>query len=95
MPYKNPADRNYKKEYLEQRKRGEQPARTERERARRKLDREGVNRKGKDIAHRKALIDGGSNKDGIRLESPHQNRSYARKSDHKPKSAYDKHFRRK
>ena len=49
-------------------------------RARRKLDAEGVSRKGKDVAHVKALSKGGSNKDGIRLEAPSKNRSFARKS---------------
>jgi hypothetical protein len=78
-----------------QKKRGENPARDERQRARRKLDAEGVSRKGKDVAHRKALSEGGSNKDGYRLESVHANRAYARRSDHKPKSATDSHFRKK
>jgi hypothetical protein len=53
----------------------------ERQRARRKLDKEGVARKGKDVAHVKALSKGGSNSDGVRLESPHKNRSFKRKSD--------------
>jgi hypothetical protein len=94
MPYVN-KPRPYKHEYQMQKKRGELPARMERQRARRKLDAEGVNRKGKDVAHRKALIDGGSNRDGVRLESVHANRAYARRSDHKPKSAVDPHFRKR
>jgi len=53
----------------------------ERQRARRKLDAKGVDRTGKDVAHVKALSKGGSNKDGVRLESPSKNRSFARKSD--------------
>jgi len=52
----------------------------ERQRARRKLDKEGVDRTGKDVAHVKALSKGGSNKDGVRLESPSKNRSFKRKS---------------
>lgn len=81
MPYKNPkADRPYKKEYIKQKQRGEFPARLERQRARRKLDSQSVDRKGKDVAHVKALSKGGSNRDGVRLESPHKNRSFARKS---------------
>jgi len=79
MPYVT-KPRPYKKEYEQQKARGEHENRMERQRARRKLDAEGVSRKGKDVAHVKALSKGGSNKDGIRLESPHKNRSFARKS---------------
>jgi len=95
MPYKNPADRNYKHDYAEQKKRKENPARAERQRARRALDAKGVDRRGMDVAHRKAISEGGSNKDGVQLESAHANRAYARRSDHKPKSATDPHFKRK
>lgn len=81
MAYKNKADRPYKKEYQQQVARGEHENRMERQRARRKLDAKGVDRAGKDVAHVKALSKGGSNKDGVRLESPHKNRSFKRKSD--------------
>jgi hypothetical protein len=64
-------------------KRGEHEARMERQRARRKLDKEGVSRKGKDVAHVKALSKGGSNKDGLRVESVSANRSFKRNSQHK------------
>jgi len=78
MPYtKTP--RPYKQEYQKQLERGEHENRMERQRARRKLDAKGVNRKGKDVAHVKALSKGGSNKDGVRLESPSKNRSFPRK----------------
>jgi len=80
MPYVNKA-RPYKKEYEQQQDRDELPNRMERQRARRKLDAKGVDRTGKDVAHVKALSKGGSNKDGVRLESPSKNRSFARKSD--------------
>jgi len=80
MPYVN-KPRPYKKEYEQQKDRGELPNRMERQRARRKLDTEGVSRKGKDVAHVKALSKGGSNKDGVRLEAPSKNRSFKRKSD--------------
>ena len=80
MPYVNKA-RPYKKEYKQQVARGEHEDRMERQRARRKLDKKGVSRKGKDVAHVKALSKGGSNKDGVRLESPHKNRSFKRNSD--------------
>ena len=80
MPYtKKP--RPYKHEYDMEIKRGEHEARMERQRARRKLDKEGVARKGKDVAHVKALSKGGSNKDGITLQTPAKNRSFKRKSD--------------
>jgi len=79
MPYTNKA-RPYKKEYQQQLERGEHEDRMERQRARRKLDKKGVDRTGKDVAHVKALSKGGSNKDGVRLESPSKNRSFPRKS---------------
>ena len=79
MPYVNKA-RPYKKEYQQQLDRGEHENRMERQRARRKLDAKGINRKGKDVAHVKALSKGGSNADGVRLESPSKNRSFKRKS---------------
>jgi hypothetical protein len=78
MPYKV---RPYKKEYQQQLARGEHGDRMERQRARREMDKKGVSRKGKDVAHVKALSKGGSNKDGVRLESPHKNRSFKRKPD--------------
>ena len=79
MPYVNKA-RPYKKEYQQQKERSEHPDRMERQRARRSYDKKGVSRKGKDIAHVKALSKGGSNSDGTRLESPSKNRSFRRKS---------------
>lgn len=81
MPYKNPEDRPYKREYKLQKARGEHEDRMERQRARRAYDKKGVNRKGKDIAHVKALSKGGSNKTGTRLETPSKNRSFRRNSD--------------
>jgi hypothetical protein len=80
MPYVN-KPRPYKKEYEQQKERGELPNRMERQRARRKLDKEGVDRTGKDVAHVKALSKGGSNKNGVKLQSPHKNRSFARNPD--------------
>jgi hypothetical protein len=62
-------------------KRGEHDKRMERQRARRKMDAKGVSRKGKDVAHVKALSKGGNNKDGVRLEAPSKNRSFKRNSD--------------
>jgi hypothetical protein len=79
MPYVK-KKRPYKKEYEQQLERGEHENRMERQRARRELDKKGVDRTGKDVAHVKALSKGGSNKDGVRLESPSKNRSFKRKS---------------
>lgn len=79
MPYVNKA-RPYKKEYKQQVERGENPDRMERQRARRSYDAKGISRKGKDVAHVKALSKGGSNRDGTRLEAPSKNRSFRRKS---------------
>jgi len=79
MPYVN-KPRPYAKEYQQQKERGEHENRMERQRARRKLDAEGVDRKGKDVAHVKALSKGGSNSDGLRVESASKNRSFKRNS---------------
>jgi hypothetical protein len=79
MPYtKKP--RPYKKEFEQQKERGEHENRMERQRARRELDKKGVSRAGKDVAHKKALSKGGSNGDGVKLEAPSKNRSFPRKS---------------
>ena len=80
MPYVNKA-RPYKKEYKQQVERGEHENRMERQRARRALDKKGVSRKGKDVAHKKALSKGGSNADGYQLQSPSKNRSCRRNKD--------------
>jgi hypothetical protein len=83
MPYVN-KPRPYKKEYQQQKARGEQKARRERERARDAVDKNGVDknkngkadkREGKDISHNKALSRGGSNKDGYKIETRAKNRS--------------------
>jgi len=86
MPYVN-KPRPYKKEYQQQKARDEHSNRMERQRARRAVDKDGKDlngngkadmREGKDIAHKKALSKGGSNKDGYRIESPSTNRSFKR-----------------
>ena len=83
MPYVN-KKRPYKKEYQQQKARGEHENRMERQRARRAIDKEGVDknkngkadkREGKDVSHKKALSRGGSNKDGVKIESRSKNRS--------------------
>ena len=91
MPYVN-KPRPYKKEYQQQLARGEADERKERERARALIDKKSKDangngkadiREGKDVAHVKALSKGGSNKDGLRVESASTNRSYRRGSNHK------------
>lgn len=74
MPYVN-KKRPYKKEYQQQKARGEHGDRMERQRARRAMDKKGVDRSGKDVSHNKALSKGGSNKDGYKLESRSKNRA--------------------
>lgn len=83
MPYKN-KPRPYKKEYEQQKERGEHADRMERQRARRAVDKTGADknkngkadkREGKDISHNKMLSKGGTNKDGYKIESSSKNRS--------------------
>jgi hypothetical protein len=88
MPYtKSP--RPYKHEYQMQKKREEHPDRMERQRARRAIDKNGADRngngkadrrEGKDVAHKKALSKGGTNKDGYTIQSAKRNRSFKRTS---------------
>ncbi len=89
MPYVN-KPRPYKHEYQMQKKREEHPDRMERQRARRAVDKTGADkngngkadrREGKDIAHKKALSKGGTNKDGYTIQSVRKNRSFRRNSD--------------
>jgi len=88
MPYKNPEDRPYKREYQKQKARGEDEARLERQRARAAFDKKNGKsaRKGKDLSHKKDLARGGSNKDGVRLESPSNNRARGGKISKPPKA---------
>lgn len=76
MPYVN-KKRPYKKEYQQQKARGEDGARLERQRARAAFDKKHgkAARKGKDISHNKPLARGGTNKDGYKLESSSTNRA--------------------
>jgi hypothetical protein len=88
MPYVN-KPRPYEKEYQQEKSRGEHERRMERQRARRSLDKKLPDgngngkadaREGKDVAHVKALDKGGSNKDGLRIQSAAKNRSFKRDS---------------
>jgi len=76
--------RPYKKEYQQQKARGETDERSERQRARRKMDKTGKDankngkadkREGKDVAHKKALSKGGKNKDGVTVQNRKKNRA--------------------
>lgn len=59
----------------------------ERQKARRAMDANGVNRAGKDIDHKRPLSKGGTNaSSNLRLVSPSTNRSFTRNSDGSVKS---------
>ena len=82
MPYKNPKDRKKQKPDKKGTKAFEN--RMERQKARRKIDKTGKDankngvadkREGKDVSHKKPLSKGGSNKDGVKVESRTKNRS--------------------
>ena len=103
MPYVN-KPRPYKKEYQQQKARGEHADRMERQRARRKIDKDGKDangngkadaREGKDVAHVRALSKGGSNADGVHIESAARNRSFSRSSSGALKSETSKRERKK
>jgi hypothetical protein len=75
--------RPYDKEYAQYQGTEEQKKkRAQRNKARREAIREGKVSKGdgKDVAHVKAFDKGGSNKDGVRIESASKNRSFKRDS---------------
>jgi hypothetical protein len=88
MPYVN-KPRPYKREYEEYQGTPEQiKKRAARNKARATLAKEGRVHKGdgKDVDHKTPLSKGGSTgKENLRVQSTHDNRSYARRSDHKPK----------
>lgn len=103
MPYVN-KPRPYKKEYEQQLARGEGRARLERQRAREQFDQKNADRdkdgtadarEGKDLAHRVALSKGGTNKQGVKVESVSGNRSFKRNSAHKVVSEVSKREKKK
>ena len=51
-------------------------------------------REGKDVAHTKALSKGGSNGDGLRIQTATANRSFRRNSNHKVVSEVSKKERK-
>lgn len=105
MPYVN-KPRPYKKEYQQQKARGEHENRMERQRARREVDKKHKDdprdkdktaeiREGKDIAHKKAMDKGGKNKDGYYITTPAKNRSFKRDSKSNLVSEVSKRERKK
>ncbi len=104
MAYKT-KPRPYKKEYEQQKKRtAEHERRMERQRARRKIDKEGKDangngvadkREGKDVSHKRALSKGGKNKDGVTIQSKSKNRSFKRSSTRKLVSETSKREKKK
>lgn len=91
MPRVPPEKRDYTRErMLEKKKPGAFNRRMERQKARRALDKKGIDRSGMDVAHVKSLARGGSNSDGVKLESPKKNRTFARLSSGKPRNKFDK-----
>ena len=84
MPYKNKADRKYVNAEKYEDSPEQVKNRMARNRARYKLMKEGKVHKGdgKDVAHVKAFDKGGTNKDGVRIESASKNRSFKRDSKH-------------
>lgn len=103
MPYVN-KPRPYAKEYQQQKARGEHERRMERQRGRRSIDKTGADangngkadrREGRDVAHVRALDKGGSNKDGLRIQSAAKNRSFKRDSQGNLVSEVSKREKRK
>ena len=85
MPYKDMRDRNYAKEWQNEKKRGKSALKTKlaRQNAHRMYDREGIDRGGMDIDHKVPASKGGTNaKSNLRLRTPAQNRSFDRNADH-------------
>jgi hypothetical protein len=97
MPYVN-KPRPYKKEYEQYQGKPEQiKKRTQRNAARAKLMKDGKVSKddGKDVAHVKAFDKGGSNGDGLKVESASKNRSFKRDSKRNLVSEVSKRERKK
>lgn len=80
MAYKNKADRKYDTAVDYEDTPEQVKNRVERNKARRKLMKEGKVHKGdgKDVAHIKAADKGGSIKDGVKVEDAKANRSFKR-----------------
>ena len=69
-------ERNWKREYQQQKARGETKDQLERQKARRAYDKAGIDRAGKHIDHKVPIRKGGKSTPGnLRLRSPHRNMS--------------------
>lgn len=97
MPYKNKADRKYVNAAEYESSPEQKKNRAARNAARAKLAKAGKVRKGdgKDVAHKVAFDKGGSNKQGVRVESAAKNRSFKRDSNHNLVSETSKRERKK
>ena len=82
MPYKNKADRKYDTAAKYEASPEQKKNRAARNSARAKMMKAGKVSKGdgKDVSHLKAFDKGGSNKNGLRVESASANRSFKRDS---------------
>jgi hypothetical protein len=97
MPYKNKADRKYENATKYQASPEQKKNRAARNAARAKLMKEGKVKKGdgKDVSHKVAFDKGGSNKQGVRVESASTNRSFKRDSKRNLVSEISKRERKK
>jgi putative SOS response-associated peptidase YedK len=97
MPYKNKADRKYENATKYQASPEQKKNRAARNAARAKLMKEGKVSKGdgKDVSHKVAFDKGGSNKQGVRVESASTNRSFKRDSKRNLVSETSKRERKK
>jgi hypothetical protein len=97
MPYKNKADRKYENATKYQASPEQKKNRAARNAARAKLMKEGKVKKGdgKDVSHKVAFDKGGSNKQGVRVESASTNRSFKRDSKRNLVSETSKRERKK
>ena len=97
MPYKNKADRKYENATKYQASPEQKKNRAARNAARAKLMKEGKVHKGdgKDVSHKVAFDKGGSNKQGVRVESASTNRSFKRDSKRNLVSEISKRERKK
>jgi hypothetical protein len=97
MPYKDPKDRKYENATKYQASPEQKKNRAARNAARAKLMKEGKVSKGdgKDVSHKVAFDKGGSNKQGVRVESASKNRSFKRDSKRNLVSEISKRERKK
>ena len=97
MPYKNKADRKYENATKYEASPEQKKNRAARNAARAKLMKEGKVSKGdgKDVSHKVAFDKGGSNKQGVRVESASTNRSFKRDSKRNLVSETSKRERKK